>query len=339
MKKLMMVFVVLCIMIGACSKEKDQSVKLEPGTEAYQLAVSISEKLPYFDPDANNVLAKGKGIKITTGTVIEQLHLFFGKSSGRLLSARENQLRNIIQSNLEEVVNQNLLINKIEKTRLNISESELDSVMQLNYDRAGGEEQFMTQLENNNISVDQVIEDMKNRLLINKYFDEKFGQDVIPTEQEVIDRYNQDKTASVRHILFLTQGKSDSMKQETRKKAEEVLAMAKSGADFEKLVKKYSEDPGSNEKGGLYQDFKRGDMVKPFEEASFTLPVDSISDLVETQYGYHIIKVIDRKKETLPLEEVRDKLMSQIENERKNEIFKQHIEELKLEAAVEYAPF
>jgi len=339
MKKLILNFLILSVMIGACSKEKDQTVILKQGTEAYQLAVRVSEKLPYFDPEANNILARGKNIKISTGTVIEQMSLYLGQNTNRLLSLPEDRLRMVLKNHVEEAVNQSLLMNKIEQTGIDIEESELDSVMQKSYEQVGGEDEFLAGLKNNNIPLEKVIEDMKTRLLINKYFDVQFGQNAIPTDQEVMDRYKQGKTASVRHILFLTQGKSDSIKQEVQKKAEEVLAMAKGGADFIELVKKYSEDPGSKNNGGLYQDFKRGDMVKPFEEAAFTLPINAISDLVETGYGYHIIKVIDRKKETRPFEEVQARLADQMAQQNKREIFDQHIEELKMEANVEYAHF
>jgi parvulin-like peptidyl-prolyl isomerase len=88
--------------------------------------------------------------------------------------------------------------------------------------------------------------------------------------------------------------------------------MARSGHDFAKLANTYSEDPGSNTKGGLYENIGRGDMVKPFDLAAFNLPVGQISDIVETSYGYHIIKVIERKKEERPLPEVKDELIREI---------------------------
>jgi len=66
----------------------------------------------------------------------------------------------------------------------------------------------------------------------------------------------------------------------------------------------FTEDPGSKSSGGLYADFEKGKMVPEFEEAAFSVPIGEISDIVETQYGYHILKVIDRKKEDRPREVV-----------------------------------
>jgi hypothetical protein len=87
---------------------------------------------------------------------------------------------------------------------------------------------------------------------------------------------------------------------------------------------KFSEDPGSKNTGGLYENFPKGQMVKPFEDAAFTLPIGSLSDIVETPYGYHILKIIDRKKETKPYEEVKKDLEEEqetfLEKARKNDI-------------------
>jgi parvulin-like peptidyl-prolyl isomerase len=117
----------------------------------------------------------------------------------------------------------------------------------------------------------------------------------------------------------MTQGKNDVEKQRIRKKMEGILARAKKGEDFAKLAQKYTEDPGSKSKGGLYEDFGRGKMVKPFEDAAFSVPVGEISDIVETRYGYHILKVVDRKKETRPYDEVRDEIEKNLKKKQKNE--------------------
>jgi hypothetical protein len=83
-----------------------------------------------------------------------------------------------------------------------------------------------------------------------------------------------------------------------RQKAEDILKRAKAGEDFDKLAKEFSEDPGSKEQGGDLGWFGKGMMVKPFEDAAFALSPGSISEVVESDFGYHIIKVEDKKTET-----------------------------------------
>ena len=112
--------------------------------------------------------------------------------------------------------------------------------------------------------------------------------------EQHLDRYKMPDRAHVAHILFKTVGKTDSEAEEIRKKSEDVLKKAKSGANFGDLAKQYSDD-STKEVGGDLDWIVRGQTVPEFEQAAFSLPIGSISDLVKTQYGFHIIKVIDRQ--------------------------------------------
>lgn len=99
----------------------------------------------------------------------------------------------------------------------------------------------------------------------------------------------------VEHILFMTIGKTSAEITEIRKKAEKVLQMVKHGGNFAKLAKQYSEDPGSKNKGGDLGWILKGQTVPQFQKVAFSLPVGHVSDLVQTQYGFHIIKVLGRE--------------------------------------------
>jgi peptidyl-prolyl cis-trans isomerase D len=119
----------------------------------------------------------------------------------------------------------------------------------------------------------------------------------------------------VEHILLMTVGKPDAEVEEIKKKAQDILNQAKKGANFEELAKKYSEDagtpgnPGSRDKGGDLGWIIQGQTVPEFEKAAFSLPKGSISDLIKTQYGFHIIKIIDKEAaHTKPFDEVKDSI-------------------------------
>src|SRR4029077_15127378 len=119
-----------------------------------------------------------------------------------------------------------------------------------------------------------------------------------------IDSYQLPERAHVAHILFKTVGKTDAETEEIRKKAGDVLKKAKGGANFADLAKQYSEDT-TNDKGGDLGWIVRVQTVPEFEQAAFGLPIGSTSDLVKTQYGFHIIKVTDRQAaRTQTLDEV-----------------------------------
>jgi peptidyl-prolyl cis-trans isomerase D len=111
------------------------------------------------------------------------------------------------------------------------------------------------------------------------------------------------------HILFMTVGKPDAEVEEIRKKADDILRQAKKGAKFDDLAKKYSEDPGSKDKGGDLGWITQGQTVAEFEKTAFSLNPGQISDLVKTQYGFHIIKVLEKETaHTKPFDEVKDTL-------------------------------
>ena len=129
-----------------------------------------------------------------------------------------------------------------------------------------------------------------------------------------LDQYRIQNRARVSHILFRTIGKTEAEVQEIRKKAEEVLQKAKRGAKFEELAKQNSEDT-TKDKGGDLGWVVQGQTVPEFERTAFSLPKGAISDLVETQYGLHIIKVVDREMaRTQSFEEVRASILPIVEN-------------------------
>jgi peptidyl-prolyl cis-trans isomerase D len=104
----------------------------------------------------------------------------------------------------------------------------------------------------------------------------------------------------------MTVGKTDAEVEEIKKKAQDILSQAKKSANFEDLAKKYSEDPGTKDKGGDLGWIVQGQTVAEFEKVAFSLPKGSISDLVKTQYGFHIIKIIDKETaHTKTFDEVR----------------------------------
>ena len=142
-------------------------------------------------------------------------------------------------------------------------------------------------------------------------------QNTVVTDDELKEVYRQNiqqfqvpNRVHAEHILLMTVGgKTDAEVAEIKKKAEDILAQANKGANFEELAKKYSEDPGSKAKGGDLGWLVQGQTVPEFEKAAFSLNKGEISDLIKTQYGFHIIKVLDKETaHTKTFDEVKDTL-------------------------------
>jgi peptidyl-prolyl cis-trans isomerase D len=129
-----------------------------------------------------------------------------------------------------------------------------------------------------------------------------------------IEQYTTPEQVRASHILLKTEGKTDA---DVKAKAEAILKEAKAGADFAELAKKNSEDESNAKNGGDLDYFGRGRMVPEFDQAVFAMQPGQISDLVKTQYGYHIIKLVDKKSAaTRSLAEVRQQLTDQLAYER-----------------------
>ena len=128
-----------------------------------------------------------------------------------------------------------------------------------------------------------------------------------------IQQYQQPEQIRASHILLKTEGKDEAA---VRKTAEGILAQVKAGGDFAELAKKYSEDDGSKAQGGDLNYFSRGRMVPEFEEAAFKMNAGETSDLVKSQFGFHIIRVVDKKAgATRSLDEVRQQITDMLQQQ------------------------
>ena len=159
----------------------------------------------------------------------------------------------------------------------------------------------------------------------------KLEQSIQPTDADLQRVYNENRdnyrspeTVNIRHILLTTTDKNPQEEAAIKAKAEGLLKQARGGADFAELAKKNSQDPGSAAKGGEYDGVVRGQMVPEFEKAAFALKPGQISDLVKTQYGYHIILLLKHEEPRLkPFDEVKPQLAAEYKKQRVNELMQQ----------------
>jgi peptidyl-prolyl cis-trans isomerase D len=128
-----------------------------------------------------------------------------------------------------------------------------------------------------------------------------------------ISRYQVDERVHASHILFMTTGKSEDEAKQMEATAKEVLAKIKAGGDFAALAKQYSEDTGNKDKGGDLGWVVHGQMVPNFEQATFALQPGEVSDVIKTEYGYHIIKVHERDRAHMQtFDEVKDQIRQEL---------------------------
>lgn len=220
---------------------------------------------------------------------------------------KEMTLEQIINVELiyNEAKNKNLLptkeeVNKkVEEVNKAIKE---DKEYEKNLKKIGIDESFIKRQEEEKLALDNY---QKNFLENTKITDDKAKEYY---EKNKKDFYVDEVEAS--HILISTtddNGKELSKKEieKAKKKAEDILKRINNGEDFAKLAKENSDDPGSASKGGDLGYFGKGEMVPKFEEAAFSLKKDEVSEIIKSEYGYHIIKLTDKNQGQTPFEEVK----------------------------------
>jgi peptidyl-prolyl cis-trans isomerase C len=150
------------------------------------------------------------------------------------------------------------------------------------------------------------------------------------------DQFNEPERIRASHILVqVAEDASQEDKDVAKEKINGLLAQVQSGQDFAEVATEHSDCPSSANGGDLGL-FPRGAMVKPFEDVAFTLNVGEISDIVETQFGYHIIKVTEKKEpRTVPFEEVKERLKNGLVRQKANTEVTKWIEDLRTNATIE----
>lgn len=255
----------------------------------------------------------------------ETLKKYYGEDA---LESEEGKttMENIKKQLLEDMINNVIIEQEAKKRGIEITEDELEKRLDELKTQFGGEQNFEEFLKEQGLSLDDVKKNVTQEMLYSQLLDEA-TKDVEVTEKEVKEYYDLHKNefkespdeVRARHILVSSE-----------EKAREILKQIKDGSDFAELAKKNSEDPVSAEKGGDLGYFSRGQMVAPFEKAAFELEPGQVSDIVKTDFGYHIIKVEDKKiYPVYEFQKVEDEIRKTLLSNRKNEVFTEKLNEWK----------
>ena len=206
------------------------------------------------------------------------------------------------------------------------------------------EEEFHKALKAVSLTPEDLKEYTRKEIIIANLLDTKFKEKATATDAEAkkfyddnLDKYfTTPETIRASHILIAVDAKATPAdKTKAKEKAEGILAKIKAGADFATLAKAESSDP-SNVQGGDLGYFTKGQMVPEFEKAAFALKKGEVSGVVETQFGYHIIKVTDLKPgHTATFDEVKEKIVDFLKKEKTRDAINDYLKELRKSAQIE----
>lgn len=182
------------------------------------------------------------------------------------------------------------------------------------------------------------LEEFTKGILTQALIEQTVNKTVTVTDTEIEEYYtnNKDefqvseKIKASQILIAVDSSAGEKEKEEKKKQAEEILTEIKAGGNFAKLAQQYSDDPATKKRGGVMGFFAKGSKNPEFEKVAFSLTIDEVSDIVLTDKGYHIIKLLDRKEGTTKtLEESRKKIDSKLTQKKKNDAIQKLLEDLK----------
>jgi peptidyl-prolyl cis-trans isomerase D len=313
-----------------------------------QLGIEQQILQQLVDEEAAAIEAERLGITVSDEELAQQIFAIPGlQENGQFVGeARYEQILRsqqppLTKAQFEETLRRSLMLDKLRAALtdwMNVSDAEVEREFRQRNERvklqvvALTADAFQGQVNVTDADVQahydahkaeyRVGEQRKIRMLVLDREQARSRINIPPTEVQRyynnnLPQYQTPEQARASHILLNTAGKDTAA---VRKQAEGILAQVKGGADFAELARKVSEDEGSKANGGDLDYFTRGRMVPEFEQAAFALEIGQISDIVQSQFGFHIIKLTDKKPAvTRPLEDVQAEIVDILKSQRADE--------------------
>jgi peptidyl-prolyl cis-trans isomerase C len=290
---------------------------------------------------SGDIAAKVNGIPITTQELNRsfQAHVQVPYSTVQ----EDPRAKEILRQILDNLIDRELLLQQAKSLKMAVPPQQVDAQMQQLAQRFPSPEAFEQALTAQNFTVDTVKKDVENQMLRQQLVKKEILDKVNVSARDVQSFYDKNKNKYVeeeqvraRHILIkVPQEVSPAEDAKLKGRADDALKRAKKGEDFAALAKELSDD-GSKETGGDLGFFPRGRMVTGFEEAAFALQPGQMSEIIRTQFGYHIIKVEERKAgRALPFDEAKGQVKEDLTQEQTYERYQQYVAGLRGKAKVE----
>jgi foldase protein PrsA len=191
-------------------------------------------------------------------------------------------------SSLSALIDNKIIEMEADKEKITVSDKEIEDEYKAYVDSYGGEEALSTALEQSGVTKDDLKVDIENYIKLEKLLEPR----IEITEEELQTYFDENKE----YLDELEQVEASHILVEDEATATEVAKKLSAGGDFAELAAEYSTDTSNAEIGGELGFFAKGDMVEEFENTAFSMEIGAISDPVKTEFGYHLIKVTDKKE-------------------------------------------
>ncbi|MBC8282603.1 MAG: peptidylprolyl isomerase [Nitrospinae bacterium] len=293
----------------------------------------------------DRVVAKVNSEIITLSSVEERAEVLKQKYRNDLAGLDEKK---ILKETIEMMIGEKLQLQEGKKMGLEVDDGAVEAAMkEIERNNGLGEGQLAAMLQSEGRSLESYKNHIRDQILVSKVTRFELGSRIKVSDRKIAKYYHEHQKefwetgkAKVRHILMLSDKSAPADKRKAKyNQIKEILSEIKNGKDFVEAAKEYSEDVSASS-GGDVGFIEKGKMVPAFEEAVYSLREGEISDVVETEFGFHIIKVDEvQRGRTLPLKEVKDKIHYILSAEKQKTAYEDWMNELKKSAFIEISLF
>ncbi|MDF7809446.1 peptidylprolyl isomerase [Pontiellaceae bacterium B12219] len=346
-KKIMIMLPVAAALLAAGCQEEANSA---PAPEVVDLTVTedlfaepIQANPLTADPTA--VVVRVNGVDITRGEVLEMMNVAMQQLAGRVSPQQMPQIQGQMYEQIKnDLITKTLIDAAVAEANVVISNDEVtEAIDQIKANIPTGQS-LEAALTAQGTSMEELQDNIKNDMATRKFLEEKTAgiQDATVEEAQEFydanpDNFVKQESVTASHILIKTDGATnDVQKAELKAELEDIRAKIIAGEmTFEDAAHQSSACPSSAQ-GGSLGTFAKGQMVPEFEVAAFTQEIDEVGDIVETQFGYHIILVTDRIEEgVVPFDEAKDQIIAYLSGQKKQEAVQAYIKSLRDSATIE----
>jgi len=330
---------VLLAFVAGCSQPAQDAgpATVVPGTADPTAAPEEVAPVPAELPD---VVARVNGEDISGA----ELNVAVARIEAQLGSPLPDSDRShVVRELLDQLIAYRLLTQEAASRGLSATDAEIDSEVAFVQAQFPTAEAFAQALAQQQSTLEEFRTETGRQLAVGRLIDAAVSSQVEVTPEEVTafyeanpDQFREGAQVRASHILIATEANDADAIDDARARAQDVLAQVEAGGDFAALAREYSDDPGSGPSGGDLGYFGQGAMVPEFEQAAFALQPGETSGLVQSQFGFHIIRVVDRQPERMmPLDDVRDQLQQYLQGQGEQEATQAFIARLRDEGDVE----
>lgn len=318
---------------AACNKPGSEQAA---STASEAAAPSPPKPMPAELPD---VLARVNGQEVRKDefqALIDNME----RTQGPIPSERRDE---VLREALDHLITRTLLEQEAKARNIAVPDADVEGQIDKMRSRFPSEDEFKKALESRRTTVEQLRTDARTDMVITRMLDAEVASAEPATDEEARafyaknpEKFTQPEAVRASHILLLVDEKADeATRKKLRGQMDGILKRARAGEDFAALAKAHSQD-GSAAQGGDLGFFTRGRMVPPFEQAAFALEPGALSDVVTTQFGYHVIKLIERRAPaTVPLEKVSPQVKEYLTGQKKQDRADTFIAGLKKKSRIE----